>query len=118
MGSLWFDYESLNERPGLITRLLEQEFEVVKPWRDIGPSGANGRPVLLPWQVGSRGVVVAIQYRRAYGWRVLAEYRGDWQGLSLDECWPEIPLQEFLHSCAPFGATGTHDLSREAANDE
>jgi hypothetical protein len=117
MGSQWFDIGLINERPGLVSRLLEQEFEVVRPWRHLGGCGANGRPVLLPWRVGARGVVVAIHYRNRDGWRVLVEYHGDWQGMSMDECWPEIPLQEFLHCSAPLSATGSLDTSKEAAND-
>jgi hypothetical protein len=118
MSSQWFAYDQLNERPGLITHLLDQEFELVRPWGHLGAEGVNGRPVLLRWQVGARGVVCAIHFRNRRGWEVLMEYRGDMRGMEADEVWPVVPLQDFLICCAPLGAQGSHDLSKGAANDE
>ncbi len=118
MSREWVSAELLSEHPGRITCLLDQEFEVVKPWSDYGFSGINGRPVLLRWQVGVKGVFCAVHYSNRQGWRVLVEYRGEMAGMEADEVWPEIPLQSFLSCCAPLVCTDLHDLGKEAANDD
>jgi hypothetical protein len=97
--------------------LLHQEFEVVRPWRDLGPRGVNQRPVLLPWQVGTRGVVVSLIFD-ASRWNVRVEYRDPPPSMDADEMWPEIPLHEFLHSCEPISEPTEFAYQQGAANDD
>lgn len=116
----WFD--SLNvvaERPGKLLELVKRPFVVTRPWPDFGPQGEKHRPVLLSWQPGTKGSVVAIQF---YGskWTVMVELddvqRAFDLGLGVDEAYPEIPLQMFLRCTAALEAYRA-PLFPEAAND-
>lgn len=116
----WFDSLSVvAERPGRLLELVHRVFVVTRPWPDMGPVGINQRPVLLPWQVGTRGNVVAVQFDGST-WRVMCELEdqqeGYLRGFEVDEVFPEIPLQHFLSCTAALGPRVPPKVA-EAAND-
>ncbi len=114
--SPWFGgLDLLTAAPGRLLELCGREFVVVSPWSNWGPLGLASRPVLLPWQPGTRGIVIGVQYTSAGNWEVDAEYQGQCIGFEVDEINPKIPLRDFLRHTAPV--TAYRVQNQEAAND-
>lgn len=110
--------DALTHHPGQITRLLDQSFSVVRPWRDRGALGLRGGRVLDAWPVGTQGIVCEIVFGSSSGWLVRMERVSTWDGLADDEIWIDVPLREFLHATSPLAAApGASLTSLQAAND-
>lgn len=115
----WFSsLSALAERPGKLLELIEREFIVTRPWPDLGPRGVSNRPVLLVWQVGTRGLVTCVQFDGDKWWvEVEIEDVGQrCKHLEVDEMYPKIPLQMFLR-CTAAVDPYRPPLLPEAAND-
>jgi hypothetical protein len=113
----WFESQSvLVNHPGQITRLLEEQFRVIRDWPERGLLAADGLPILARWPVGTVGRVQALMFDAHTGWMVLLEHENT--AHRPDVLWPEVRLEYCLRCTAPLATATAVQLPEGAANDD
>ncbi len=107
----WFDVTAeaevmgtLKVEPGRLVELVNRHFRVCRAWKDLGVWTTTGRQALAAWPVGTHGVVCAVLFEVAVGWRVMLEHHDD-KLLPPEHRWVEVRVPDFLRHTMPLEGT-------------